>query len=112
MISSRYLSLTWFFNASCDSQKLLSGTLSLTSQAGTESSGQDDDDLENGFSKFGTSTTSDLFNESHAVHENEDDLICESELSEEDAGNIREAKPQNELEVSGVETDDGKRALQ
>ena len=68
--------------------------------------------MENGFTEFGTSTTSDLFNESHAVHENEDDLICESELSEEDAGNIAEAKPQNELGVSGIETDDGKRTLQ
>ncbi|XP_027123250.1 pentatricopeptide repeat-containing protein At1g80270, mitochondrial-like [Coffea arabica] len=113
LISNKHLSLTRFFNTTCDSPKLLLGTRSFASQAGTKSSGEDDDDdLEDGFSELETSTTSNITNESDATHRNEDDLISEPELSEEDDDDIGVHKPQDELELSDAEDDKGKKTLQ
>lgn len=112
LISNIYPCPTRFFNTTCDSPNLLLGTHSFASQAGTKSSGEDDDDLEDGFSELETSTAPDLINESQAVHGKEDGLISEPEFSEEDADDIGVDKPQDELEVSDAEIDDGKGTMQ
>ncbi|KAL3533534.1 hypothetical protein ACH5RR_007055 [Cinchona calisaya] len=112
IISDRSLSLTGFFYTSCDSPKLLMGTHSFSSRAGTKSTGEDDDDLEDGFSELETSTASNQNEESHAVNGNEDDLISEPELSEEDVDDNEVDRPHDELELSDTDIDVEKKSEQ
>ncbi|KAL3534660.1 hypothetical protein ACH5RR_003121 [Cinchona calisaya] len=112
IMSNRFLYLTRFFNTSWDSPGLLFGTRSFASQAGTKSSGEVDDDLEDGFSELETSTISDIINDSHSVQGNENNLTSELDPFEEDADDIGMDEPQDELEISNTGTDDSKRLLQ
>ncbi|KAL6138013.1 hypothetical protein ACLB2K_063301 [Fragaria x ananassa] len=73
---------------------------SLSSQAGTESSGEEDD-LEDGFSKLETPPTAEVVQASNANDENEDELVSGPEISDE-----ADIEPsQNELELSEIESD-------
>lgn len=74
---------------------------SLSSQAGAESSGEEDD-LEDGFSKLETPPTAEVVQASNANDENEDELVSGPEISDDEA----DIEPfQNELELSEIETD-------
>nr|GEU35697.1 pentatricopeptide repeat-containing protein At1g80270, mitochondrial-like [Tanacetum cinerariifolium] len=75
-----------------------------SSLAGTKSSGEEDDDLEDGFSELEASSI-DVSQEKDAVDEIDDDLI-ELELSEEE-----DVVPENETEVSDKKTSQQRRAF-
>ncbi|KAL0383442.1 UNVERIFIED_CONTAM: Pentatricopeptide repeat-containing protein, mitochondrial [Sesamum calycinum] len=96
------LSSTGFHNTKSSCSKSQSEVRTFSSQAGAGNSGQEDDELEDGFS--------DLEKPSHVAQEStsgdesesDDDLISRSELSgEEDVAE----DIQNELEALGTETD-------
>lgn len=75
----------------------------FSSQAGTKSSGEEDDDLEDGFSELEAPASSEVTQNSTVEAENDDELISEPDLSgEENDGDVEE--PQNELELSDTET--------
>lgn len=104
------------FNESAHGVRLLknysSGTHSpllsnyrYSSLAGTKSSGEEDDDFEDGFSELEASSI-DVSQEKDAVDEIDDDLISEPELSEEE-----DVVPKNETEVSDKKTSQQRRAF-
>ncbi|KZV22470.1 pentatricopeptide repeat-containing protein mitochondrial-like [Dorcoceras hygrometricum] len=96
-----FLSTARFYNTS--TSKLYKEIRTVSSQAGPKSSGEDDDDLEDGFSDL--ETPNDLVQETVSGDENSDGPTSDSELSEEvDADDM-----QRELEVLGTETDVGER---
>lgn len=74
---------------------------SLSSQAGTKSSGEEDE-LEDGFSELETPPTAEAILESNTNNENEDELISAPDVSD-DEEDIESS--QNELELSETETD-------
>ncbi|PWA55435.1 tetratricopeptide repeat (TPR)-like superfamily protein [Artemisia annua] len=103
------------FNESAHGARLLknysSGTHSpslsnyrYSSFAGTKSSGEEDDDLEDGFSELEASSI-DVSQEKEAVDEIDDDLISEPELSEEE-----DIVHESETEVSDKKTSQQRRA--
>ncbi|KAK4404757.1 Pentatricopeptide repeat-containing protein, mitochondrial [Sesamum angolense] len=101
-LCDRLLSSTGFHNTKSSCSKSQSEVRTFSSQAGAGNSGQEDDELEDGFS--------DLEKPSHVAQEStsgdesesDDDLISRSELSgEEDVAE----DIQNELEALGTETD-------
>ncbi|KAM5578080.1 pentatricopeptide repeat-containing protein [Rosa sericea] len=74
---------------------------SLSSQAGTKSSGEEDD-LEDGFSELETPPTAEAIQVTNTNDENEDELISGPEVSDDE----EDIEPsQNELELSETETD-------
>ncbi|XP_073154396.1 pentatricopeptide repeat-containing protein At1g80270, mitochondrial-like [Henckelia pumila] len=96
-----FLSTARFYNTS--TSKSFTEIRTFSSQAGPNSSREDDDDLEDGFSDL--ETPHGLVQETVSGNENGDGSISESELSEEvDADDM-----QKELEVLGDETGVGER---
>lgn len=109
LLSDRYQSSTRFLNTKCSSENLFIGTRSFSSQAGTKSSGEEDDPLEDGFSELETSVASKTVQENSADHAYGDELSSEPELSVEDANGEVEG-PGDELDISDTETDTGKKS--
>lgn len=99
-----------FFGTMLKSQKLFMGTHSFSSQAGAKSSGEEDDDLEDGFSELETSVASDAVQGNRSVDTNVDELISEPELSEEDVDDGDVEGSQAELDVLDAESDVAKKA--
>lgn len=106
LLTDRYQSSTRFSNTKCSSENLFIGTHSFSSQAGTKSSGEEDDSLEDGFSELETSVASKVVQEDSA---NGDESSSEAELSSEDVANGEEG-PEDELDLSDTETDTGKKS--
>ncbi|KAF8396270.1 hypothetical protein HHK36_017885 [Tetracentron sinense] len=75
------------------------GSRSLSSQAGAESSGEEDD-LEDGFSELEMPDTADSIEEKNTMEENDDELVSEPELSDDD---LAEAS-HNDLDLLDTET--------
>ncbi|KAA8517948.1 hypothetical protein F0562_015422 [Nyssa sinensis] len=105
VIADRSLSLKRFYSTTGDSSKFFMGRRSFSSQAGAKSSGEVDDDLEDGFSELESPASAEAILESNAEDENEDELISEPEPSEGDDEDAAVEEPQNELELSDTETD-------
>ncbi|KAG5552604.1 hypothetical protein RHGRI_010628 [Rhododendron griersonianum] len=101
-ISEGYMSLKRFYRASHGSPRPFVGRCSFSSQADSESSTQEEDDLEDGFSELETPANADVVKEKHVDEVNEDELISEPELSEDEDD---AEGPQNELELSDIEAD-------
>lgn len=99
-ISEGYLSLKRFYRASHGSPRPFVGWCSFSSQADSESSTQEEDDLEDGFSELETPANADV-QVNHVDEANEDELISEPELSEDEDDDAE--GPQNELELSDIE---------
>ncbi|KAI8559261.1 hypothetical protein RHMOL_Rhmol04G0158900 [Rhododendron molle] len=102
-ISEGYMSLKRFYRACHGSPRPFVGRCSFSSQADSESSTQEEDDLEDGFSELETPANADVVKEKHVDEVNEDELISEPELSE-DEDDDAEGR-QNELELSDIEAD-------
>ncbi|GMH08120.1 hypothetical protein Nepgr_009960 [Nepenthes gracilis] len=77
------------------------GSCSLSSQSGARSGGEEEDNLEDGFSELETSEISETLKDSHLASDNE--LLSEPELSD-DNDDVEEEASENEL-ISGTETD-------
>ncbi|KAK9290228.1 hypothetical protein L1049_008395 [Liquidambar formosana] len=114
VISDRFLSIERFhqtarrfYQTTHVSSKLYIGNRSLSSQAGAESSGEEDD-LEDGFSELETPASAGSIQDSNAEDGDEDGLISELDLS--DGDDIQEPL-QNELELSDTETDPSEKRL-
>ncbi|CAK9188517.1 unnamed protein product [Ilex paraguariensis] len=103
--SDRSLFLNRFYNTTSDSPRSFRGMCSFSSQAGTKSSGEEDDDLEDGFSELETPVNADAIQADKEEDENDDELVSEPELSGEEDNNVDIEGPQNELELSETETD-------
>ncbi|KAE9460322.1 hypothetical protein C3L33_07776, partial [Rhododendron williamsianum] len=101
-ISEGYMSLKRFYRASHGSLRPFVGRCSFSSQADSESSTQEEDDLEDGFSELETPANADVVKEKQVDEVNEDELISEPELSEDEDD---AEGPQNELELSDIEAD-------
>ncbi|XP_059646078.1 pentatricopeptide repeat-containing protein At1g80270, mitochondrial-like [Cornus florida] len=82
--ANRSLFLKRFYNTAYDSPKFFLGRFSFSSQAGAKSSGEEDDDLEDGFSELETSASGEAIQNKNAEDENEDELLSEAELFGED----------------------------
>lgn len=102
-ISEGYMSLKRFYRASHGYPRPFVGRCSFSSQADSESSTQEEDDLEDGFSELETPANADVVKEKHVDEVNEDELISEPELSEDEDDDAE--GPQNELELSDIEAD-------
>ncbi|KAK4412840.1 Pentatricopeptide repeat-containing protein, mitochondrial [Sesamum alatum] len=98
------LSSTRFNKSKSSCSKSQREVRTFSSQAGASNSGQEDDDLEDGFSELGKPSyvAQEATSGDESESESEDDLISRSELSEEE--DVAE-DVQNELEVLGTETD-------
>uniref|UniRef100_A0A5B6YHF9 Putative Pentatricopeptide repeat-containing protein isoform 1 n=1 Tax=Davidia involucrata TaxID=16924 RepID=A0A5B6YHF9_DAVIN len=105
VIADRSLFLKRFYCTTGDYPKFFMGRRSFSSQAGAKSSGEEDDDLEDGFSELESPASAEAILESNVEDENEDELISEPELSEGDDEDDAVEEPQNELELSDAETD-------
>ncbi|XP_050381682.1 pentatricopeptide repeat-containing protein At1g80270, mitochondrial-like [Argentina anserina] len=106
-VSGEYLPSKRFYYTTDILSKLSVDIRSLSSHAGTKSSGEDDD-LEDGFSELETPPTAEAIQVSNTDNESEDALVSGPEVSddEEDIG-----PSQNELELSESESDPhGKRS--
>ncbi|MEI4872816.1 hypothetical protein Q8G47_29250, partial [Klebsiella pneumoniae] len=81
----RFVSLKRYHHSRCDSSKPFVGRQHFSSLAGMKSRGEEDDDLEDGFSELETPTRTDENHASNMAHEDEDEdeLISGSEISEE-----------------------------
>lgn len=97
-VSDGRLPLLRFYHQPHDCSNFFGGRRGLSSQAGAESSGEEDD-LEEGFSELETPATADAVQKSMAEDEKEYGLISESELSG-DHDDI-----ENDLELSETETE-------
>jgi pentatricopeptide repeat protein len=64
------------------------GRCSFSSQADSESSTQEDDDLEDGFSELETPANAEVVQDSHEDEGNEDELISDLELSEDEDDDV------------------------
>ncbi|KAL0339772.1 UNVERIFIED_CONTAM: Pentatricopeptide repeat-containing protein, mitochondrial [Sesamum radiatum] len=96
------LSSTGFHNTKSSCSKSQSEVRTFSSQAGAGNSGQEDDELEDGFSDLEKPSHVAQESSSGDESESDDDLISRSELSgEEDVAE----DIQNELEALGTETD-------
>ncbi|KAM7524424.1 hypothetical protein LguiA_014326 [Lonicera macranthoides] len=102
--SDRSLSLKRFYSTRCDSPKSFMGRHRFSSQAGTKSSGEEDDDLEDGFSELEAPASSEVTQNSTGEAENDDELISEPDLSGEEENDDDVEEPQNEMELSDTET--------
>ncbi|KAL0404806.1 UNVERIFIED_CONTAM: Pentatricopeptide repeat-containing protein, mitochondrial [Sesamum radiatum] len=96
------LSSTGFYNTKSSCSKSQSEVRTFSSQAGAGNSGQEDDDLEDGFSDLEKPSYVAQESTSGDESEGDDDLISRSELSEEE--DVAE-DTQNELEGLGTGTD-------
>ncbi|XP_021297455.1 pentatricopeptide repeat-containing protein At1g80270, mitochondrial-like [Herrania umbratica] len=100
--SDKCPSLLRFYHSRHASCNFSVGRCGLSSQAGAESSGEEDD-LEDGFSELETPATAEKKEKCNAQDEAEDGLISDPELSGDEEGIEETAK--NELELSEDETD-------
>lgn len=105
--TDRYQSSIRFLNTKCSSENLFIGTHSFSSQAGTKSSGDEDETLEDGFSELETSVVSKVVQEDSACG---DELSSEPELSVEDVANGEVEGPEDELDLSDTETETDKKS--
>ncbi|KAI3677933.1 hypothetical protein L6452_37207 [Arctium lappa] len=101
--SDRSLLLKRYSSRAHGAQSSFIGKHSFSSQAGTKSSGEEDDDLKYDFSEL--DATSSLDQGKNVEHESDNELISETGLSEsEDEGDdIAVEEPQNELDLSDTE---------
>ncbi|XP_022767891.1 pentatricopeptide repeat-containing protein At1g80270, mitochondrial-like [Durio zibethinus] len=101
-ISDKRLSLLRFYHSTHASSNLPVGRCGLSSQAGAESSGKEND-LEDGFSELETAANAETKENRNAQDETQDGLDSDREPSgdEEDV----EGTASNELELSEAETD-------
>ncbi|KAL2464584.1 Pentatricopeptide repeat-containing protein [Forsythia ovata] len=93
-----------FYDKSSNFRKLSVEVRGYSSQADSKS-GEEDDDLEDGFSELEGPTASGAVSEDNAGDENDDELISGPELSEEESSGDEMQGTQNELEVLDNETD-------
>ncbi|CAI9099589.1 OLC1v1036437C1 [Oldenlandia corymbosa var. corymbosa] len=99
--------LKQFFSTRCNSPKSLMGAGCFSSLAGTKSSGEDSDDLDEGFSELESSTASVPSEGNHVLDDGDDDLSSEPDL-EVDNEDIDVSRP-GELELSETEGDHDKK---
>lgn len=102
-----FLSLKRYHHRQCDSLESLIGRRHFSSEAGMKSNGEEDEDLEDGFSELETPASADATQASNVALENDDELNSEHELSEDDNDDVTGL--QNELELSDTETDVSKK---
>ncbi|GAA0162311.1 hypothetical protein LIER_18428 [Lithospermum erythrorhizon] len=95
------------FSSASGSQNLFTGVRCFSSQAGTQSSGEDGDDLEDGFSELEGSTDADSIQHKKV----DDDLTSESELSGEESGDDTIDLPEDELNLLDTESDANEKKL-
>lgn len=105
LLTDRSQSSTRFLNTKCSSESLFIRTHSFSSQAGTKSSGEEDDPLEDGFSELETSVK--LVQEDSAYG---DELSSEPEHLVEDVANGEVEGPEDELDLSDTEIDTSKKS--
>lgn len=100
-VSDGYLPSKRLYYTTHVSSKFSVDRRSLSSQAGTKSSGEEDD-LEDGFSELETPPTAEVIPESITNDENEDEIISAPDVSDDE----EDIEPsQNELELLETETD-------
>lgn len=99
-ISDRSLLVKRFSSRAHGAQSPFIGKHSFSSQAGTKSSGEEDDDLKYDFSELDATSNVDQGN-----NESDNELISETDLSEseDEADDIAVEEPQNELDLSDTE---------
>ncbi|KAA8517282.1 hypothetical protein F0562_017575 [Nyssa sinensis] len=105
VIADRSLSLERLYSTTHDFPKFFMGKYYISSQAGAKSSGEEDDDLEDGFSELESPASADAIQESNEEDVNEDELISEPELSDGNDEDDGVEEPQNEMELLHTKTD-------
>lgn len=104
LTSDRCLSFKRFYHRKNDSVNFYRVRRSLSSQAGTENSeDEDEDDLEDGFSELETTDRAKAVKDTNAGDNNEDELISEPDFSDSDGDDAEPSK--DELEISDTEAD-------
>ncbi|KAL5743690.1 hypothetical protein ACOSP7_026549 [Xanthoceras sorbifolium] len=100
-VPNRGLCFVRFYHRTHDSSSFSIGRCSFSSQAGAESSGEEDE-LEEGFSELETPASAETEQENTAEDQKEDELNSEADLSGDD--DVVDPT-QGELELSGSDTD-------
>ncbi|XP_043693741.1 pentatricopeptide repeat-containing protein At1g80270, mitochondrial-like [Telopea speciosissima] len=111
LVSSGYLFLKRFYHSPSIHLRLSQGSYSLSSQAGTESS-EDNEDLEDGFSELETPASTDSIEESNTGDEIGEELVSGPELSDVDSEESLAEASQNEFNSdaeAGVADEDPKK---
>ncbi|XP_077244285.1 pentatricopeptide repeat-containing protein At1g80270, mitochondrial-like [Tasmannia lanceolata] len=106
-LSCKFLSPKMFYPNRSAPGKFFMGSRSLSSQAGAKSSDDEEDNLEDGFSELEMAPETDSLGEKNPVDESAEELISETELSDDDNDDddvdLSEAT-NNKLNLSDTET--------
>ncbi|XVE95753.1 hypothetical protein REPUB_Repub02eG0126700 [Reevesia pubescens] len=101
-ISDKHLSMLRFYHSRHASSKFHVGKCGLSSQAGAESSGEEND-LEDGFSELETPANADT-KENHTAHEETEDVLDSDQELSGDEENVEETAS-NELDLLEADAD-------